>query len=299
MRLSLFQSAENIQKKALKEFYDTSMHIYHDTLGSVKSETLKELYTDAYKPIQPKECLTTVKSLKTGEAYPVKFVGPIVNKISPKKVYKMDYSIRDYDNVLLGDKEFGVYAQKNKPEIIPGFIHSYKNDEFSGIQIRLLQAAIELANKLGIKKIPLDSLIPAVKFHTMMGFKPLKSYSTKIESVDEIHNVLEQKYRSLRKDYYMSEVIPILSNKDGDYYIDFNRTLYCTAMKHNQTIQNMTGLRHLPESSSKLEYVVNMGMTKRGMSVWKNRMSGFEILPDEPTTGLQKIFSDMFHFMHK
>jgi len=284
-------------KDLLELYYIRSRQMYYETLDSAKSSTLSDIYTDKFKPSSTKKCMTTVKSLETGEPVNVNFVGPQFDTISKKRVYNINYSLRTDDGLLLGDKEFGLCSRDNKTEIIPGHIHSYKNDELAGVQIRLLQAAIELAHKFNIRNIPLDSLIPAVKFHTMMGFRPIKSFSTKVKSVEDVYNKVQNGFKTLQKDYAPSDIVPVLSKNKDDYYIDFNRTLYCTAMKKNEKILKEKGLRHLPEDTSHLSYVVNMILPSTEINTWLNRIRGFEILPEHASDDKSGFFAKTARFL--
>ena len=272
----------NPQTELLEKAYKHSMDVLKETVESVHSKTLDELYTDAFRPQQTKSNMTTVKSLKTGEPVNINLDYKLISGESEDVSHRLKYYAYLADgNSYLGSKTFGI---RNNPythakEFESGFITSKHNDDYAGVQIRLLQAACEEANRNGIKSIPLFGLLPAINFHTMMGFRPVAHCGEEIRSLRDITKAMNdmRTYCSRNID---GETEPILAKNGDKYFFDANRTLYCAVIKdNNKALKN--GKRHLSLGSINSDNAIDMELSGEEFNKWIERSKGFEIMSDE------------------
>ena len=202
----------NPQTELLENVYKRSMKVLKETIDSAHSKTLDELYTDTFKPSHTKSDVTTVKSLKTGEPVEINLKYRLDGLNMQEQENRFKYSAYlSNNNKDLGSKTFGIKQKEGKNVFEGGFIVSAKNNKYSGVQIRLLQAACEEADKNGIKKMPLCSYLPAVKFHTMMGFRPTEQCNGEVRSLSDIAKETENFCRDYSKEIYEEDVTPILT----------------------------------------------------------------------------------------
>lgn len=269
------------QVELLKNAYKKSMQIYRQTVDAAKSKTLEELYTEEFRPSVQRANKTTVKSLETGKPVSVDLRYRLVEgKLNGS--HRLMYTVVTPNGKTLGKKGFGIEDKEGEKRFAAGFIKSKKNDIYAGVQIRLLQAACEEAQRNGIKFMPLSSLLPAAKFHTMMGFRPTRSFNVEIKSMSDITKAITDNYIDFKKaGFEPSEVVPILSKKDGKYYFDRNRTIYCATMKRNEKMLKNGNKRHLKLSDEHSDESINMIMQGREFNKWLERIKGFEIMPKE------------------
>ena len=269
-------------QKSLQNIYMESAQTYQVIANSVKSRTLQELYRDKFRPSKIKSGMTTVKSIDTGMPEEAYIFGKLTDGFSTKTKHKITFNLFSFENGNLGFKNFGIgKLSKNKKNFIPGYIASFRNNLVAGTQIRLLQAAIENASKQGITQIPLRSLIPSVIYHTKMGFRPIESYTNKLTNFKDIVNILKKNAKTFKRfKFSEDEITPIISCKDGEYYFDLNRTLYCSAMKHNKNILNATKQKHLSIEPDTSYGTIDMVLEGKEYDAWLNRIRGFEITQD-------------------
>lgn len=272
------------QSRALEIVFEKSARTLQEITDSVHSKTLDSLYTDTFRPEHTRSGETTVMDLQTGN--PIKaFVEYI--KIKGKNIHSehtREYRLRDAQTKkILGTKSFGLtdYKDKEPHNLKFGFIESYNNDEIAGTQIRLLQAACEVAKKFNIKEIPLISMIPSVIFHTKMGFRPRASFDVEIKSLENVESLMtllpEYNYGEVRH----KDITPIISKRDGSYYLDRNRSLYCAAIKRMFEKSKETGNRNFPFPRQDAPFDITMRLNGNELEKWFNRIKGFEILPEK------------------
>ena len=276
----------NINYDILNQIYKNSMRVYRDTITKAKSNTLKDLYTDEFRPSRIKSNITTVKDISTGEPIEVLLDSMLTDGFSSGKSHRIKNYLMTKNKTILGYKTFGFNIEPNKPITYDGgFIRSMHNNEVSGTQIRLLQSAIEASEKKGVNKMTLTSLLPAVKFHTMMGFRPERSFNQEITCVKDIERVMKENAVDFQKSHFSeNEVTPVLSKKDGKYYFDRNRTMYCASMKHCENIMKSEHRRNIRLTDENPDESINMIMQGKEFNNWLNRIKGFEILPDGENT---------------
>ncbi len=271
----------NPQSELLENFYKHSMRVLKETVDSVHSKTLDELYTDAFRPSQTKSNMTTVKSLKTGEPVNIDLKYKLIQGDNEIDSHRLKYyAYLTNGKSYLGSKTFGIRINPytNKKEFEGGFIASKQNNDYSGVQIRLLQAACEEANRNGIKSMPLYGLFPAVNFHTMMGFRPVPQCNEEVRSWGDITRALNDA-RVFWPKAIDENTEPILAKKDGKYFFDLNRTMYCAVVKQNNKALK-DGKRHIPLSSLNSDNAIDMELSGEEFDKWIERSKGFEIMPD-------------------
>lgn len=279
----------------LEKMYESSQARIREVIDKAHSKTLDKLYTDEFRPEVLKANKTTVISLKTGEPVPVTLSGRITDG-RQEGSHRRKYLLKSDDkDDILGSKSFGIKVKNGYEEFVPGYIESSKNDDYAGTQIRLLQVACELAKKHGINKMPLTALFPALKFHTMMGFRPVPERSLKMLSQNDVKTASSMFNEMYRERFYPEDVVPIFSKIDGDIYFDRNLTAFHAVMKNNERILNNTNQRHLSLSGC-MDDDVSMSLEGEEFDKWQSRIKGFEILPDkeEPLrneTLMEKIMS--------
>ena len=264
----------------LRRMYARSGQLCAEISESVKSKTLQELYTDEFRPSVTESGITTVKSVLNGKPIEAVVSGELLDGFSVKTSHTLRYNICSKDG-LLGYKRFGINNPfKQDKSFSPGYIESFCNDDVAGVQIRLLQTTIENTSKHGITQIPLKSLIPAVVYHTKMGFRPVESYTVKIKSLKDIFKVLKKSKKIFKSlNFNNDEIIPIISHNGRDYYFDLNRTLYCTAMRHNQNLLKAAKQKHIAVRPNDYQ-TIDMVLEGKEYDAWLKRIKGFEITSD-------------------
>lgn len=269
-------------RNELEKMYETSQAHIREVIDKAHSKTLDKLYTDEFRPEVLKSNKTTVMSLKTGEAIPVD-VECILTEGRANGSHRRRYTARTEDGGKeLGFKTFGVKDKGDRIELTPGYIYSSKNDDYAGTQIRLLQIACEFAKKKGLDEIPLISLFPALKFHTMMGFRPVPEKSFKMMNKNDLNvasNMFAQMYSGNK--FRPEDVVPIFSKIDGDIYFDRNMTAFHAVMKDNERTLANSNKRHLSLATGNLDSDITMRLDGKEFDKWQSRLKGFEILPDE------------------
>lgn len=247
MKVPFISKTTHIDTEFLNKSLDESTRIYNEIVGSVKSKTLEELYTDEFRTQKTKSLITTVKSLKTGKPVNAELIENMITGLSYSKDHRLNLELVVNKIINLGYKSFGIFVNEGRKGLFStGRMLSYQTERFAGTQIRLLQATIEHAKRYGIKTMPLFSLLPAVRFHTMMGFRPIKTYDIEVKTEKDIQKSIIKFFRRIgTTELNMDEIIPILSQRKGKYYLDINRTLYCSMMKHNERIAEIKGVQSL------------------------------------------------------
>lgn len=270
------------QARELEKLFENSMRTVKQVTNSVHSKTLDTLYTDTFQPEHLHSCETTVMSLKDGQPIKAKIDYILRRGKDINDTHTREYRLKTEDKKLLGTKSFTLtdYENNNPTRFTFGYIQSNDNNNYAGTQIRLLQTACELAQKNDIKEIPLVALTPAVVFHTKMGFRPKSSFDCRIEKLQDV-----QKYMDLFVDSHQTELTqqnmtPIVSKRDGEYFFDKNKTLYCSAMNDMREYLKYSGKRNVSLSSFDEPSGVDMLLKDDELNKWNNRIKGFEILPD-------------------
>lgn len=261
--------------------FETSQARMREVIDSVHSKTLDKLYTDEFRPEILNANKSTVISLKTGEPIPVNIDGSIVEG-KANGDHRRCYTVITDDRTQLGYKTFGIKKKNDKIELTPGYIYSSKNDDYSGTQIRLLQLECEFAKKKDVKKIPLIALFPALKFHTMMGFRPVTERSLKINSKEDLQNASDMFSMMYNTNKFNQEdIVPIFSKVDGDIYFDRNKTIFHAVMKDNERILSKNQQRHLDLTMKDFDSDISMSLEGEEFDKWQSRLKGFEILPKD------------------
>ncbi len=283
----------NPQTELLENVYKRSMKVLKESVDSVHSKTLDELYTDVFRPQHTQSNTTTVKSLKTGKPVNIDLKCKFIDGKSENETHMLKYyAYLSEGNSYLGSKTFGIRTNpytKTK-EFEGGFIRSKHNDEYSGVQIRLLQAACEEANRNGLKSMPLCALFPAVNFHTMMGFRPKAHCNEEVRTMKDIYNALND-LRTYYPNILDSKSEPVLA-KDGDkYFFDGNRTLFCAVIKENiNALKN--GKRHLPLKTTNIDNAIDMELSGDEFDKWIERSKGFEIMSEKGIIPQKQTFKE-------
>jgi len=296
MRIPLISKTTQIDINFLRRSFKESAKIYNEIVSSAHSKTLEELYTDEFKPKNTKSCITTVKSLFSGKPVEAKLNEMMLTGLSFKKNHRLKFSLIINKINELGYKSFGILVNKTKTnKFLPGRMESYQNEEFAGVQIRLLQAAIEYAKRYSIKSMPLTSLLPALKFHTMMGFRPIRTFDFEIRNQQDFKKAIEKCYYKISDgELYLRDIIPIISKTNGKYYLDVNRTIYCSMMKYNEKTAKTKGLKALKIYDRDPLSMVVMNLQGREFNKWLERIKGFEMIPDngfsDPKFGIYEKF---------
>ena len=290
----------NPQTELLENVYKRSMKVLKETIDSAHSKTLDELYTDTFKPSHTKSDVTTVKSLKTGEPVEINLKYRLDGLNLQEQENRFKYSAYlSNSNKYLGSKTFGIKQKEGKNVFEGGFIVSAKNNKYSGVQIRLLQAACEEADKNGIQKMPLCSYLPAVKFHTMMGFRPTEQCNGEVRSLSDIAKETENFCRDYSKEIYEEDVTPILTKIGNTYHFDRNRTLYCATMKRNERLLEYGKKRNLSLKNNFTDSSIDMELSGKEFEKWIERSKGFEIISDKAQNPEKRNFKEIItDFIH-
>lgn len=289
-------SVTNIGKKTaartINDLYRDSMKVYMDLVKSVKSRSLEELYTDEFRPSKTKSNITTVKSLATGKPVEAELSEALISGKSENVKHRLKYFLKTVsEGKFLGSKIFSIDINPDKTKkFMPGFIKSPKNNEYSGTQIRLLQTACEKAKRDGVKQIRALALMPSVIFHTMMGFRPSRSFSMEVKTPEDVQTVFDALISINPARVSMNDYIPILSKKGNKYYLDKNRTIYCAAMRANARELKESGKRNLSLKGKILDEAVDMVLQGHELNKWNERIKGFEITPDGGNTPKKMTF---------
>ena len=289
--MPLIKDISGSNREVVQKMFEHSQQTMQEIISSAKSKTLEELYTDEFRPQILNNNQTTVKSLKTGKTV-IANLYYILTEGKLKGNHRRKYFLKNEENgKKLGFKSFGLdISDKNHPVLTSGYVKSYDNDKYTGTQIRLLQVACEFAKKHGIDKIPLISLFPALRFHAMMGFRPLEEKSLKINSKKDINNALQMYNEMYRKFFYEGDVIPVFSKIDGEIYFDRNKTTFCTVMTKNEEKLKSQNKRHLDLSNRYLDYDIPMSLEGEEFKKWQERLKGFEILPEKDSSPKKATF---------
>ena len=268
------------------EMYQQSLDAFQEMVHSAKSGTLEEIYTERFMPYITGQYMTTVKSLKTGDPAAAVMKRRVKETFedSIKKIEYTDSLTHQSTGTVLGSKTFDIEEDfAGDLKFVPGSIESYHNDSYSGAQIRLLQACCEEASLKGIESIPLKSVMSAVKFHTMMGFRPNESFKREVRCVDDVNEAIKEDIKKLHFEPCNVEEIPIrpiLSKRDDKYFFDVNRTYYYTAMQYCNELLSRFNKRNLKLKDLFTGDVVNMTLEGKEYDDWMRRIRGFEILPE-------------------
>ena len=266
----------------LSDMYKRSVQALQDTYEMAHSRTLRELYTDAFRPRQLKSNMTTVKSLATGEPVDVNMKYLFFRPEKGDTEHRFQYELRTQGDSLLGAKTFGVKETvSGGEEFTCGYMCSNKNDDYAGVQIRLLQAEIEEAQRKNVGEIPLTSLVPAVKFHTMMGFRPTVSRTEEVFRIEDIDKCMKECVEDNKRYIDAEYFYPIISEENGAYFFDRNRTLYCASMNKYNQLQAQSGKRHFSCRGQMSALSIDMKLDGKEYQDWVDRIKGFEITPDE------------------
>lgn len=266
-------------RNELEKMYETSQACIREVIDKTHSRTLDKLYTDEFRPSKLHDNKTTIISLETGEPVSVGVTGRITNGTQDGS-HRRKYFLKN-DKEILGSKSFGIQLTDDGEKFTPGYIESFYNDSYSGTQIRLLQVACELAKKHGVDRMPLTALFPALKFHTMMGFRPIPERSLKMTDSKSLKQASEMfGIMYAHRKFYPEDVVPIFSKIDGDIYFDMNLTAFHAVMKDNERVLNNTNQRHLSLTGC-LDDDISMSLEGEEFNKWQSRLKGFEILPEK------------------
>lgn len=293
MNISPINNLKVNQARELEKMFEASQVRMREVIDSVHSKTLDKLYTDEFRPEILNANKTTVISLKTGEPIPVNIDGPIVEgKVNGN--HRRRYTVRtEDDKTQLGYKTFGIKKKNDEIELTPGYIYSSKNDDYSGTQIRLLQLECEFAKEKDVNKIPLIALFPALKFHTMMGFRPVTERSFKMYSKEDLKNASDMfsiMYRTNK--FYQEDIVPIFSKVDGEIYFDRNKTIFHAVMKDNERTLSKKNQRHLDLTMKDFDNDVSMSLEGEEFDKWQSRLKGFEILSKDDAEPRKSTFME-------
>lgn len=279
--------------RSLEVLFENTTKTYREISDSVHSKTLETLYTDTFRPENLHAGETTVMDIKTGN--PIKaLVDYIVTRgKNIKSDHTRKYRLKDFDTKkTLGIKRFGFTDFKDgEPNSLKfGFIKSNNNNEIAGTQIRLLQVACEVAQRFGIKEIPLISMIPSVVFHTKMGFRPRTTFDIKLDNLENFESTIYALPEYDSRGVSRRNITPILSKKDGTYFLDRNKSLYCGAMQEMLNTIKETGKRNFPFPEEDSPMGIDMSLSGKELNDWNNRLKGFEILPKEDVPATRTLF---------
>lgn len=269
-----------IERCLLEKVYESSQAMMRQIIDSAHSHTLEELYTDEFRPHTIKANKTLVKSLSTGEPVPAEVSYTIKNRNITDDNRRKYFLRKEDDKKILGTKSFGIVNRNDKKLFTPGYIESTDNNHYAGTQIRLLQVACEIAKRNGINEMPLTALFPAMKFHTMMGFRPTVEQSSKVQNLKDLTTSLDMFEQMYKKSISFEDIRPVLSKVDGELYFDRNRTAYCAVMKMNERELERTHKRNLKLSLLDEDNDVSMVLKGKEFNKWQERIKGFEILPE-------------------
>lgn len=278
------------QQQCLRYVYKHSLKTLNNSVNSVHSNTLKELYTEAYRPIIQNSGETFIKNLQTGMPEKVKLTGKNLKFFSTKNVKRKCYTIKNDNNKTLGTKSFGLYflSKEETPLFLSGVIQSYQNNKYAGVQIRLLQAACELAKKYNIKTIPLTSEPQALVFHTMMGFRPQKHLTIHVDSIKNLKRHVMDYKNCIPQHLQRNVTEPIVSKSGNKYYLDYNRTLFCDVLELDKEMLKSRNCRNLGRTYRNLDDDISMSLSGNQLNKWFERLKGFEILDENECIALPK-----------
>lgn len=271
--VSTVKKLENPDEQILSAMVERSKEIMAEYGTLFKSKTLEKLYTPEYhyEGVLPRT--TYIIDKKTGERK-LMFITRSKHKGFHEGIEEQ-YTGRTYGLKPLGEKSFETIDKYGNPKISPGAMISDSNNRYAGTQIRLTQIEVERAMQIGQESIPLHSLPEALPFHTMMGFRPTKTYSTEVKTVEEIKLELSFLINSsamIKEEHF----IPIVHYEGGKYYFDRNQTS-ANALLRQLKENDENGIKRnfhsvIPANS------VYMDLSGRELEAWKQRALSQPIL---------------------
>lgn len=224
------------------------------------SGTLKEMFSPKYIYRGRKPDTVLVKSLKTGK--PVEIY---IKRDKGCEVYSYAYYFFDKAKNFVGEKYFSI-SDDNR--MLTGYMSSMASELYSGIGIREEELQIKEALKHGIDYIPRSAVGGATLYHTKMGYLPVVNDLLEVKSENEVNRCMRGIKRK-SQDLNPDNLVPIIIEKDGHYYIDVSTT---------QAVANVREIKQRLSSSDytikELEFLrlegVGMSLSGEQFEYWKN-----------------------------
>lgn len=189
------------------------------------SKVMKELLTDTfdYKGSKPNTVL--VKDAKTGKPVELKvFFARSLNSSENKSRKKEHWQLLDKKCNLIAENIYFVDKDANgKLSMTSCYIENY-NKDYIGAGFRLEQLHIERAIQLGLDRIHRTSKAEALPFNTKMGFLPIQTTLTKIESIKDLLHLTKECFSLGNAGIPIKNFNPIIIEKNGEFFIDVNKT---------------------------------------------------------------------------
>ncbi|MBO5737923.1 hypothetical protein J6R97_01135 [bacterium] len=184
------------------------------------SSTLEKLLTPeyTYKGNKPNTIFCIDKKTKAPIEISVK-----TEKHTFGRTTQETYSFYDQKGQKVGEKRFGIEMHPNLGNSMQTGTMQNFSDDIIGIGIRGDQIQIERALDLGITKIPREAAAQATLFHTKMGFLPIETELVPVSS----YKMAKRKMQNfdIAWNYKTeSKAKPIIQFKNGQFYLDLNRT---------------------------------------------------------------------------
>ena len=193
------------------------------------SPTLKEMFSSKYIYKGEKPNTYLVKSLQTNKPVQIhanythsEGISCIPNIFSDTHEYKF----YDESKNPVGYHFFYIYNninKKNNSKYMPTGYMKADNEMYKGIGIREDEIQIKMAIDNNIKYIPRSSVGPATLFHVKMGFLPVTDDLIEVKSEFDVNRYMKGLGRG-SKDIKPKNFIPIITKKDGRYFIDISKT---------------------------------------------------------------------------
>ena len=236
-----------------------------------KSSLLNELMTDKfeYKGAEPNKIL--VKDAQTNEPVEVN-VEHEAATIGDSFVREF-WTITDKDGNLVGSKFYDIEKNSDNNWVMKAGSMSNYSSNLKGIGIRLDQIHIERAIQLGIKEIPRNSFPASTLYHAKVGFLPKEQELIKVRSASFLKDFLEEAFmfRELEDDLYE----PIVVEKDGNFYLDVNKTIASTNLGRSKKLALDTSFKKIRNLLGKPSQLTLYGDQ---MEFWKKLLEKHSIL---------------------
>ena len=260
--------------QAARQSAERMRHFREDNV--FHSHVLQELLTDKFEYTGNKPYTLFVKNRKTGE--PVEMSVKVTKEKDRvcKNLLREVYQLIDNENQnLIGTKDFYIKKLENGSyRMYQGFMAN-DNPNYAGVGVRLDQMQIERALQLGIECIPRTSYPESLIYHTKMGFLPLEKYLEPVRNMTQLKNYLYKDFKPYEQDIPLNYFNPVVVEKEGNFFIDKNKTLAYASMQKSRDILQKSGHHRIVD----LSYVpVYLALAGEELERWKNIIKNHPLL---------------------
>jgi len=238
-----------------------------------QSQTMKELFTDAYEYKGNEKGIIYIKNRLTQKPTPV------IVKMRQSQYNSNNTVVEDIDfinpktNKRIAHKHYYIKSTNGKHYMYPGKMQCY-NPEYAGAGIRMDQIQIERALQLGVENIPRVSFPQAILYHLKMGFLPTNNYQ-KVTNFNKLKNYAKENHLDYSRQIPYQYFTPILIEKDGRFHVDRNWTIANACIKKCQEILEKNS-KHRILHLDKFTFPLNL--SGKELVKWKKIIEKYPIL---------------------